>query len=234
MHEGHRSRMIEKLKSSDTLPEHELLEILLFNAIPRKNTNPIAHALLERYNTLSNVFDAEIDDLSEIDGIGESTASYIKVVGMILKRYAPASAEMSKYERDTFPAYLLKRYEGIKYERLDMFILDNSRRIKSIKTFTIASVDSIVIEPKVVTKALIDANAYAVVFSHNHPYADNEPSVMDNRFTKQCQIMCSMNNIRLLDHFIVGNNGVFSYLDSGKLAEINKNYSIDRVLNEGK
>lgn len=234
MHEGHRSRMIEKLKHSTSLPDHELLEILLFNAIPRKNTNPIAHALLERYNTLSNVFEAELDDLSEIDGIGESTASYIKVIGMILKRYSPASAEINTYDRDTFPPYLLRRYDGIKYERLDMFILDNSRRIKSIKTFTIASADSIVIEPKVVTKALIDANAYAVVFAHNHPYAVKTPSETDNTFTKQCQIMCSMNNIRLLDHFIVGIDGVFSYLESGKLAEINKKYSIDRVLDERK
>ncbi len=232
MHEGHRSRMIEKLKLSEGLPEHELLEMLLFNAIPRKNTNGIAHELINTFNGLTNVFEASIEQLCSVKGVGESTAAYIKVVGLLIKKYAPQARKIEKFDPKDFPKYLWERYSGLNYEVIDMFLLDSSNRIKAIKTFTIVSVDSVVVDPRVITKTLIDSNAFGVVFAHNHPNAPKEPSDMDDRFTKQCQVVCSMNNIRLLDHYICGKDGVYSYLNDGKLYEINKNYSIFKVLEE--
>ena len=78
MHEGHRRRMYEKLKNDDGLHDHELLEILLFNAYPRINTNPIAHELIKTFGSLSGVLAADVDRLKAVDGVGESVALYIK------------------------------------------------------------------------------------------------------------------------------------------------------------
>ncbi len=226
--------MIEKLKQTDALPDHELLEMLLYNAIPRKNTNETAHLLLAKYGNLANVFNASVEDLADVEGIGDSTASYLHIVGLLLKRYAPQREQTIVYDRTKFPAYLKDRYRGLQYEQLDVFLLDNTYRVKGIQTFSNASADSIVIDPKLVTKALLNSNAFAAVLAHNHPDGSTTPSDMDDRFTKQCQLVCSINNIRLLDHFVVGGERVFSYLADGRMFEINRNYSVDRVLDENK
>lgn len=232
MHEGHRSRMIEKLATAESLADHELIEILLFNAIPRKNTNDIAHRLLEKYSTLSNIFDASVEDLADVEGIGLNTAAYLKVIGLIFKKYSPAKPEIERFDRNIFGDYLIRRYHDIKYEMLDVFILDNNRKIKKVRTFTNISADSVDVDPKQIVKFLIDSDAFAVVFAHNHPFGENTPSEMDDRFTKQCQLVCSINNIRLLDHYVVGTNGALSYLESGRLYSINRNFSIQKVLDE--
>ena len=87
MHEGHRKRMLERLEHAErSLEEHELLEILLFNAIPRKNTNELAHALLSAFGSLDALFHAGTDELKAVPGVGGSTAAYLRIIGMFLER----------------------------------------------------------------------------------------------------------------------------------------------------
>ena len=86
MHEGHRKRMYEKLKNNDGLLDHEILEILLFNAVPRKNTNPIAHNLLNTFGSLGGVFNATHRQLVTVDGVGESVAAYLKCIAECNRR----------------------------------------------------------------------------------------------------------------------------------------------------
>ena len=81
MHEGHRQRMYDKLKNDDGLFDHELLEILLFNALPRKNTNPIAHELLDTFGSLAGVLAADTEKLKAVNGVGENVALYLKCIG---------------------------------------------------------------------------------------------------------------------------------------------------------
>ena len=96
MHEGHRKRMYEKLKNDDGLYEHELLEILLFNAFQRKNTNPIAHALLDSFGSISGVLNASVEELCAVEGVGESVALYLKCIGECTKRTSAGSAGVAQ------------------------------------------------------------------------------------------------------------------------------------------
>ena len=85
MHEGHRRRLMEKLRRGDNLFEHELLEILLFNAYPRANVNPVAHALLQRFASINEVISADVDELMLVEGVGENAALYLKCVGECMR-----------------------------------------------------------------------------------------------------------------------------------------------------
>ena len=86
MHEGHRQRLYQKLKDGDNLFEHELLEMLLFNAYPRKNTNTVAHELLKRFPSISAVLAAGYDELISVPGVGEQVALYLMCVGKCVAR----------------------------------------------------------------------------------------------------------------------------------------------------
>ena len=87
MHEGHRKRMIERLENGEAgLSDHEILELLLFNAIPRKNTNEIAHALLNKFGSISAISRADLESLKAVEGIGEGTAAYLRCVFLLMER----------------------------------------------------------------------------------------------------------------------------------------------------
>ena len=114
MHEGHRLRILEKLKdNANALQEHEFLEILLFNAVPRKNTNPLAHELLKSFGSIKRLFDADVNALMTVKGVGLSTASYLAVIGRFFQTYkAEEKGTMpEQYDAKTFSDFLIKRFQ---------------------------------------------------------------------------------------------------------------------------
>ena len=235
MHEGHRSRLYQKLKDGDNLFEHELLEMLLFNAYPRKNTNPIAHALLERFPSISAVLSADIDSLQTVPGVGEQVALYLKCVGMCVEKGNGTQAFAAFATRGDFYEFVKKRMRGLSEEVLEFYFIDRIGRLTRIAPFTSHKADRVSVPPEDIIKLISVNRPYGLVMAHNHPNAAPEPSGVDDDFTKECQLICSMNNVQFYDHVIYATGDViYSYFDSGKLDIIMREFSIKKILNNGK
>ena len=136
IHDGHREKMRQRfLKGGlDSFADHEALELLLYYAIPRRDTNPIAHALMERYGSLSAVLTAPVEDLQKVEGIGESAAILLKLAPQLYRKAKLSDAEqetvLSSVER--VGAYLLERFAGEKNEVVYQLCLDRKGRLLSL------------------------------------------------------------------------------------------------------
>lgn len=235
MHEGHRRRLYEKLKSGGNLFEHELLEMLLFNAYPRKNTNPVAHELLTRFPSISAVLSASYEELVSVPGVGEQVALYLMCLGKCLERRNDADCFASISNRGSLGEFVKLRMRGKTSEILEMYFFDKNGRLIRICPFSSGESDRVTVKPEEIIKLISVSHPYAVVIAHNHTNGVAWPSSADDDFTKECQIICSMNNVRLYDHVIyVSGDALFSYFESGRLAAIEQKYSIGNILKNGK
>ncbi len=222
LHAGHRQRMLERFEESEnSLHDHELLEILLFYVIPRHNTNPIAHALIEAFGSLSGVFRASMEELLLVKGVGKATAQYIRSIALCFSRI---NAKEGKFPHvltpQVFGNYLMEKYRGNTAETLEIFCIDKQNHVFFRKEFSVGKSDEVNVNPRELTALLLAQKTHTVIAAHNHPYTSSSPSLQDDRFTRQLCMLCLMNNVKLGDHMIVGSDGVFSYHASGRLDEI--------------
>ena len=232
MHEGHRQRMLERLQSAEgSLQEHELLEILLFNAIPRKNTNELAHRLLSAFGSLRAVLGAEMAELKAVPGVGESTAAYLRIIGIFYARAQLKEPELpSAFSFAAFRPFLIERFEGAREEYVELYSLDGKDCVKNVRRFSSEKSFQASVDPKEISRFLVEAKPAAMVAVHNHITGPATPSREDDDFTAQLEILCSMHNVSLRDHIICSPEGVYSYFLSGKLNELSARYSIGNVL----
>ena len=232
MHEGHRQRMLERLESAEgSLQEHELLEILLFNAIPRKNTNELAHRLLSTFGSLRAVLGAEMAELKAVPGVGESTAAYLRIIGIFYARAQLKEPELpSAFSFAAFRPFLIERFEGAREEYVELYSLDGKDCVKNVRRFSSEKSFQASVDPKEISRFLAEATRAALVAVHNHITGPATPSREDDDFTAQLEILCSMHNVSLRDHIICSPEGVYSYFLSGKLNELSARYSIGNVL----
>ena len=232
MHEGHRQRMLERLESAEgSLQEHELLEILLFNAIPRKNTNELAHRLLSAFGSLRAVLGAEMAELKAVPGVGESTAAYLRIIGIFYARAQLKEPELpSAFSFAAFRPFLIERFEGAREEYVELYSLDGKDCVKNVRRFSSEKSFQASVDPKEISRFLVEAKPAAMVAVHNHITGPATPSREDDDFTAQLEILCSMHNVSLRDHIICSPEGVYSYFLSGKLNELSARYSIGYVL----
>ena len=153
-HDGHRMRMLQRLEEG-VLYDHELLEVLLFNALPRRNTNDLAHRLLAEFGTVRNVLDATATQLQRVQGIGPSVASYLSVVGKIASRVYLAENEMSYpsvYEVDEFLSFAKQKYVKVQQEVLDFYFMESDGRLCGCKRFSQESLFRVKIKPEDVSQ----------------------------------------------------------------------------------
>lgn len=232
LHEGHRSRMYEKLfQSPESLCDHELLEILLFFVLPRVNTNPIAHELIERFGSLNAVFRASPESLQNVNGVGKNTANYLVSVGAVMRR-------VSEYQEDipqifnvyTFGGYVEKKYATLSKEVLDVYFIDKSSSMTGSYRMSSELLDRVSIEPKELISVIASSKAAGILIVHNHINAPADPSKEDDALTKQCQLICSMCNIRFYDHLIYSPSGIYSYYAADRLGDIAQKYNINRIM----
>ena len=233
VHDGHRGRMYEKVKKGG-LVEHEWLEVLLFNALPRRNTNELAHRLIKRFGSTAKVLSASMEELQEVEGVGVNVAAYLVTLGHVFANYKEEFSVkyVDRYDTKEFMRYVKKKYETLPFEVVDIYLLDGAGRILTSKRFSIESICAVRVIPEELSAFLLSEKASGVVMVHNHPGDSCEPSSADERMTKNCQILCSMHNILFCDHIIYAPNGMYSYYLSGRMVEISKNYSVSKFLGE--
>lgn len=228
MHEGHRQRMLQRLNSGEeTLQDHELLEILLFNAIPRRNTNDIAHNLLSAFGSLNGVMRASVEQLKTVEGVGAETAAYLRCIallfGRVRNREEPA---MSNFTVEEYTRFIAKRLGGLQVEVIEIYCFDAQKRMQCNKRFTSSRTDSVSIKTEELSRFIVSQHPHGIILAHNHPYAPCDPSEEDERFTAQVMMLCSINNVQFYDHIIVGKDGTYSYFRLGRMEAIRKEYNI--------
>lgn len=235
LHSGHRRRMMERFEAdAEHFQDHEILEVILYNAIPRSNTNPVAHALIRAFGSLAAVFRASVKELMLVDGIGKKTAEYIRCIGLCYTRINSEEPECPLYfSPKAFGDYLERDYKGNSKEILEIFCLNKLGRMYFRKEFSSGKNNEVKTDPARISEILLVKNPHTVVVAHNHPNGTRAPSLQDDVFTKQLYILCAMHNVRLGDHIIVGDDGLFSYHATGALEKIKESCS-DIQLGGGK
>lgn len=221
VHDGHRERMKESFKKGglDAMSDVNALEVLLYYAIPRRDTNVIAHALLERFGSLTNVFDASIPELCEIDGVGENCAVLLNLVPQIIKKSMVSDTEKTVYIRNSKEAgaYLAPRFAFERDEVAIALFLDAHSRIISCKEISRGVVNSVTIDPRKIAEIALKNKATSVVLAHNHPDSYALPSVADNAVTENLYRTLKAVDVTLKDHIIISGKDYISYSDSGAI-----------------
>ncbi len=200
---------------------HELLELLLYYAIPRKDTNPIAHQLLEAFGgSFSAVLDAPVQRLEEIPGITHNVAVLIKLIPVLAKTYLTDKTDVGTvlHTSEEFGRYLLPRYVGSVNEEVQVICLDSKHRLIHSKRVYEGKVNAVEISiHKIVEYALLN-KASGIVIAHNHPNGIAIPSSADIETTMKLAETLSVFHIQLLDHIVIAGDDFVSLADSGILS----------------
>lgn len=221
IHQGHRDRLREKALHSelDTLAEHEVLEIMLSFVIPYKDTNPIAHELIDTFGSLREVLNSDIDELTKVKGVGEKTAKYLALQKVFYRAMNQFGKNEELYITNTKDAviYCKTLLNMVKVEKLYLICLNPKNKVVFTKLISSGDYNKVNIDVKKLTKIILAHDSYRVILCHNHPDGDAKPSYEDNRFTKALATNMYINNIQLVDHIIIGDNEYYSYNTSGEL-----------------
>ena len=231
LHEGHRQRIKSRLKDCKYMYDHEILEVLLFNAYPRINTNPIAHRLLDRFCSLAELFRADIDEIKTVEGVGENTAVYLKAVGECAERAGKIEGSAVLNTPDDCKQFITLRFNGRTEEFLEIYFVDKNGRLKRIYKYTDYDKRGVGVNGSDIVKNIALVKPYALIVAHNHPNGNVNPSENDNTFTSLLELICVMNGAVFLDHYIYGGKGVFfSYRDSDLLKDIKEKFSMTNIV----
>ena len=223
IHDGHREKMRQRFLSGglDHFADHEALELLLYYAIPRRDTNPIAHALMERYGSLSAVLTAPVEDLKKVEGVGESAAVLLKLAPQLYRkaRLSDAEQETVLSSVDRVGDYLLERFAGEKNEVVYQLCLDRKGKLLACKKLGEGGVASADLDIRRLVENALLTGASSVVLAHNHPSGVALPSRDDYAATDRAKTALSVVGVALADHIIVADGDFVSMSDSGYLTD---------------
>ena len=215
-HEGHRQRVKNRfLKYGlDSFEDHQVLEALLFYAVPKKDTNELAHLLLNTFGSLDKVFEADYDNLVKVKGIGENTASLIKFCQMLSKRYIFSTfvqdGEIRMNEVKILKNYCKNLFKGEKKEIVYAFALDSDLYLMEQMKINTGEPDRVDIPFRTLTEFAIKCNCTRMVLAHNHPNGSMLISRDDVEATEDVAEQLSSVDVELVDHIVVGKNGASS------------------------
>ena len=220
IHDGHREKMRRRFLSGglEQFADHEALELLLYYAIPRRDTNPIAHALMDRYGSLSAVLAAPVEDLQKVEGIGESAAILLKLVPRLCTKARLSDADRQELILNTASragAYLLERFYGEQNEVIYQLCLDRKGKLLACKKLGEGNIASAALDVRKLVENAILSSASSVVLAHNHPSGVALPSADDVQTTRRIAAALSAVEVRLIDHIVVAEGDFISMVQSG-------------------
>lgn len=223
VHENHRQRLRDKfLTNPSSLNKHEILELLLFYAIPRKNVNPLAHLLIDKFGSLNGVLSANADELLAIEGMGKSTASFLTTIGKLIEEISEEEIQdgLKFFNLENVKKYLIKFFANYDKEVFYAFFLSKNNKVIAKASYTSDKVDEINFLLSEFSRSFANIKPYAVVVAHNHPSGNPEPSPKDDSATEKMYLMFSLSGVKLYDHVIIARNKFYSYSADGRLDQI--------------
>jgi len=185
---------------------HVFLELILGYSIPRKDTNPIAHELINKFGSLEGVFSASVNDLITVSGVTEHTAILIK----LFSDYPSYITSVSKKPDKAFTAdaeaekFIVNILKDLDYESVWVFCVGNNKRLKSYREIHKGDINTVRFSIKSITEAVFSSGCKYVILAHNHPSGNPIPSVQDIDTTKRIADSLASNSIYLAEHYVVG------------------------------
>jgi len=220
---GHRKRLREKFIKSGLAGFHdyEIVELLLSLGTPRKDCKPLAKEAIKRFKTLRGILEAPPQELQQIDGIGPHSAFGIKLVQEVAREFLKKKIlekPFYKSSQEVFD-YLYHSMRDLKKEVFKIIYLNSQNQIIDTADLSEGTVNSSSISPREVIEGAIKYNAVSLIFVHNHPSGNPEPSANDKELTRELVYAGKIMRIKVLDHIIIGDNRYFSFAGDGLIEE---------------
>ncbi|HYA48074.1 MAG TPA: DNA repair protein RadC [Burkholderiales bacterium] len=220
---GHRARLREKFLKGGLAGflDYEVVELLLTLGTPRRDCKQAAKDVLREFRTLRGVLEAPPTDLQRVPGVGPSNLFGIRLVHEVSRRFLKdrmTSRPVCQSSREVFD-YLYHALRDLRTEHFKTIFLDPKNKVIEEKTLFEGTVDSSAVYPREVLKDALRYEASALIFAHNHPSGDPEPSLSDKEITRDLVFAARVMQLKVLDHIIIGNNRYFSFADQGLIDE---------------
>ena len=219
IHSKHRERVRKEFLEHgfiDATPNHKLIEMLLFYSIPRKDTNELAHTLINRFGSLSALLEADPKELLKVEGVGENTASLIKLIMPIARAYQnEKGTDNVKFNNmDELCGFLMKKYFGFTKEVFSLISFDSRGKLIGFDILNSGDITSVAISTRNVIETVLKRNAVCVILAHNHPDGNALPSTDDITSTERINSALKTINVRLMDHIILATDDYVSLAQS--------------------
>jgi len=215
LNKGHRERMRARLKKGgmEAMADHEVIELLLYYAIPRRDTNKLAHRIMREFGSLYAIFEADVTEIQKRCGLSENTATLLSMMAPLARRY-----DMSKWGRrisfastKSLADYVKSLFIGQTVECFYLLCLDNRMSLKATTELTRGTLDRAELYPREIMKAVMVSDASHVVLTHNHPSGSLDISEADIETTRRLVSMLADVEVGVVDHIICGGKGFVSF-----------------------
>lgn len=224
IHAGHRERLRKRFleKGMDALDDHQILEFLLFHCNRVKDTNPMGHALMDRFKNLDAVFSASYDDLIKVDGISDAAAALILFVSQLSNRVSRSTVprKAALLTQRAAGEYCMKFFKGLKKERVVLVCLDSERNVISADIISEGVSNASVVDVRKIVEIAMNKGAVGVVLAHNHPDDATHPSNADVSVTTRIVNVLEGINISVIDHIICNNETFTSMSERGLMDDM--------------
>lgn len=221
MHDGHRKRLRQRFleEGLDHFTDVQVLELLLFYCIARQDTNPIAHRLLEHFGSLSRVLEAPVAELCKVEGVGENTAIFLRLVTQTGSFYLKDRAAQTKVlpTLESCAQFLQPFFYGQNVETVYLLCLDAKCKLLCCKKMSQGNVNSTEISIRKIVETALSANASSVLLAHNHPGGIAIPSYADIRTTLNVASALQAVDVHFIDHLVICDDDYVSLMQSGYL-----------------
>ena len=219
MHEGHRDRVKNRFLNEglDYFDQHQVLELLLFYAIPYKDTNSLAHDLIDKFGSLSAVLEADISELRKVKGVGKNTAVMLSMMPQLCRRYLNDKWGNRPQLASTRKAgeYIVTLFSGRLTEVFYAICLDAQNQVTHPALVHEGTIDTAPVYPREIVQAALRHQATGLILAHNHPGGSLNPSGADIDATRKIIEACDTVSIRVIDHIIVAGEKYYSFADNG-------------------
>ncbi|MBO0732760.1 MAG: DNA repair protein RadC [Methylocapsa sp.] len=208
---GHRERLRERFRKggADALAEYELLELVLFRAMPRRDLKPLAKSLIARFGSFAGAVSARPERLREIESLGEAAIIELKIVEAAARRLAKSSIE-NRPSLSSFSAvvdYCRTAMAFLDHEEFRVLFLDKKNHLIADEVQGVGTIDHAPVYPREIMRRALELSASAVILVHNHPSGDPQPSTDDIHLTHQIIAVGKPLKVLVHDHLIIGKNG---------------------------
>ncbi|MGI6113411.1 MAG: RadC family protein [Mahellales bacterium] len=219
LHEGHRKRVKERFlgEGLDGFEDHQVLELLLFYSIPYRDTNELAHRLLNKYGSLSGVFEADPMDLMSTSGVGYNTAVLLSLIPSVARIYFKDRWGDKVVLNNSSKAgeYAVSLFAGRSYEVFYVICLDAQNRVNHATLVHEGTINEAPVYPRAIVEAALRHQANNVIIAHNHPGGSLHPSKADIEVTKKISKVLAGISIKVVDHIIVAGGKYLSLAEKG-------------------
>lgn len=221
LHAGHRQRVRNRYLSEglDSFTDHQVLEMLLFYCIPMKDTNELAHKMINEFGTLAGLFEADPKDISRRCGVSENTAILVSMVPSLTRRYfkgkwgeKPVLSSSSKAGE-----YAVSLFAGRTYEVFFVLCLDSQNRVNYAALVHEGTINEAPVYPRIIVETALRHQANSVILAHNHPGGSIKPSKADIEVTKKITEALRAISISVMDHIIVAGDNYVSLAEQGMI-----------------